>query len=103
MAALSGCREHFAVAVLLYPYDAFRDEGIPFVLAGVPHWGRQRQWSWRYECLPFAGGGYSFDEVEGKYDDDALDMSQVRLSDIMGNVGRGFIFTYDFGDNGLCR
>ena len=54
---------------------------------------------WRYECLPFREGIYSFDEIEDKYDDDALPMTHIKLTDIMDNIGRGFIFTYDFGDN----
>lgn len=55
--------------------------------------------AWRYECQPFPGGGYSFDEIEEKYDDDAVDMTYIKLGDIMDKVGRGFMFTYDFGDN----
>ncbi|MCL2853948.1 MAG: plasmid pRiA4b ORF-3 family protein [Defluviitaleaceae bacterium] len=81
------------VLMTLFEMKASHLFSLEFPLGG----GSER--SWRYECLPFAGGGYSFDEVEEKYDDDALDMSQVRLADVMGNVGRGFIFTYDFGDN----
>jgi len=54
---------------------------------------------WRYECQPFAGGGYCFDEIEDKYNDDAMDMLQIRLSDVIDKAGRGFVFTYDFGDN----
>jgi len=54
---------------------------------------------WRYECQPFPGVGYSFDEIEDKYDDDALDMTYIKLGDVMDKAGRGFMFTYDFGDN----
>jgi hypothetical protein len=54
---------------------------------------------WCYECLPFRDGMYSFEEREDKYDDDAQEMTQISLADTIDKIGRGFIFTYDFGDN----
>ena len=54
---------------------------------------------WRYECQPFHGNKYSFDEVEDKYNDDAQDMTSIKLSEVIEKIGRGLILTYDYGDN----
>jgi len=55
---------------------------------------------WRYElptdynCPP---GPYETDEDDP--DDETPYMTNKKLSSVMDRIGRGFIFTYDFGDN----
>jgi hypothetical protein len=51
--------------------------------------------SWRYE-LPDDYDTHSYDD---ETDEEIPNMRTLKLSDVIDKAGRGFVFTYDYGDN----